>query len=133
MKYFSILLIVMASACGSSKNNSSSNPSNPAARKKNTIQIKVNEEKTIQFPSSKSSGPQMAFTLSDTSVANVSRKAMISTYDSTSLRPGDPILAVWVIKGLKPGTTRMKLAEGRTEKIGDANLRLKNFRIVVTE
>ena len=133
MKYLSIIIILVAAACGSSKKNISNNPTNPTVLRKNIIQLKINEEKTIQLPSWASSGPQMGFTLSDTSIAKVSRKEIVSTYDSTGLRPGDPVLANWVIKGLKRGTTRMKFAGGRPEKNNSANLRLKNFKIVVTD
>lgn len=93
----------------------------------------MNEEKTIQLPGWASSGPQIGFTLSDTSIAKVSRKEIVSTYDSTGLRPGDPVLANWVIKGLKRGTTRIKFAKGRTEKNEGTDLRLKNLKIVVTD
>ncbi len=122
------MIILIAAACGSSKKDSSNNPTD-----KNIIQLKINEEKTIELPSRASSGRQMVFTLSDTSVATVTRKEIVSTYDSTALRPGDPALAIWVIKGLKPGTTRIKFAGPRIEKKDAANLRLKNFKIVVTD
>jgi predicted secreted protein len=132
MKYLSIIIILIAAACGSS-NNISNDPTNPAVRRNNIIQVKINEEKTIQLPGWVSSGPQMGFTLSDTSIAKVSRKEIVSTYDSTGLRPGDPVLANWVIKGLKRGTTRIKFAQGRPDKNDGANLRLKNLQIVVTD
>ena len=128
MKYISIIVILIVAACGSSRQNTS-----PTGLRNNSIQLKVNEEKTIQLPGWVSSGPQMGFALSDTSIAIVSRKETISTYDSTDLRPGDPVLANWVIKGLKPGTTRMKFTGRRPEKNNNANLRLKNFKIVVTD
>jgi predicted secreted protein len=126
MKYLSIIIILIATACGSSK--TSNNPTD-----KNIIHLKMNEEKTIELPGRASSGHQMAFTLSDTSVAKVTRKEIVSTYDSTALRPGDPALTIWVIKGLKPGTTRMKFAGPRIEKRDAANLRFKNLKIVVTD
>jgi hypothetical protein len=75
----------------------------------------------------------MAFTIFDTSIAKVSRKEIVSTYDSTSLRTEDPVLAVWVIKGLNPGTTRMRFDGRRSEKKDAANLGLKNLKIVVTD
>ena len=116
MKYLSILIILIAAACGSSKKNSSSNSADSAVLRKNIIQLKVNEEKTIQLPGWASSGPQMGFALSDTSIATISRKETVSTYDSTGLRPGDPVLANWVIKGLKTGTTRVKFTGPRPKK-----------------
>ena len=96
------------------------------------MQLKVNEEKTIELPGRASTGRQMVFTLSDTSVAKVSRKEIVSTYDSTALRAGDPVLALWVIKGLRPGTTSMKYKGPRIRNNDAANLRLKNVKIVVT-
>lgn len=119
-------------ACGSTKYNTTNNPAETGLPK-NTIQLKVNEEKTIQLPTWASAGPQMGFTLSDTSIATVSRKEVVSTFDSTGLRPGDPVLANWVIKGLKRGTTNVKFSGRRPEKANSANLRLKNFKIVVTD
>lgn len=133
MKYLSIILIFGVAACGSSKKGISSNPTNSTGLEKNKIQLKINEEKTIQLPTWASSGTQMAFTLSDTSIATVSRKEMISTFDSTALRTGDPVLANWVIKGLKSGTTRVKFSGRRLAKNNGANLRSKNFKILVTE
>lgn len=118
MKYLSIIIILIAAACSSPKN---------------IIQLKINEEKTIELPGTASSGAQMVFTLSDTSVAKVSRKEIISTYDSTGLRPGDPVLAIWVIKGLKGGTTSIKFAGKGNQKNNGANVRLKNLKIVVTD
>src|SRR6478672_2880012 len=102
MKYLSIIIISIAAACGSS-NNTSNDPTNPAVGRNNIIQVKINEEKTIQLPGLVSSGPQMNFTLSDTSIAKVTRKEVVSTFDSTGLRPGDPVLANWTIKGLRRG------------------------------
>src|SRR4051812_35817822 len=128
MKYLSIIIILIATACGSSKKNISNN-----ATDENIIQLKINEEKTIELPGRSSSGRQIVFTSSDTSVAKVSRKEIVSTYDSTGLRPEDPVLAIWVIKGLKRGTTRMKYTGPRIEKNDAANLRLKNLKIVVTD
>jgi hypothetical protein len=133
MKYLSTIIILIAAACGSSKKNISNNPTDSAVLRKNIIQLKINEEKTIELPGRASSGRQMAFTLSDTTVAKVTRKEIVSTYDSTALRPGDPMLAIWVIKGLKPGTTRMKYSGPRIEKTAGANLPLKNLKIVVTD
>ena len=132
MKYLSVIIILIAAACGSS-NNTSNYPPNTGVPTNNIIQVKINEEKTIQLPGWSSSGPQMGFTLSDTSIAKVSRKEIVSTYDSTGLRPGDPVLANWVIKGLKRGTTKMEFAGHGTEKNNGANLRLKNLKIVVTD
>lgn len=132
MKYLSIIIFFVAVACSSSKKYTSNNPTDPTVPRK-IIQLKINEEKTIQLPGWASSGPQMAFTLSDTSIAKVSRKEIVSTYDSTALRPEDPMLANWVIKGLKPGITRVKFTGRRPEKNNSANLRLKNFKIVVTD
>ena len=120
--------MIIAAACGSSKKDTSNNPT-----EKNIIQLKTNEEKTIELPTRASSGRQMVFTLTDTSVAKVTRKEIVSTYDSTALRPGDPALAVWVIKGLKPGTTRIKFTGPRIKKKDAANLRLRNLKIVVTD
>lgn len=125
-------MIFVATACSSSKKNTSNNSTDPTALKK-TIQLKTNEEKTIQLPGWAASSPQMGFTLSDTSIAKVSRKEIVSTYDSTGLRPGDPVLSNWVIKGLKQGTTKVKFSGRRPEKNNSANLRLKNFKIVVTD
>jgi hypothetical protein len=134
MKYISIIIIILfAAACGGSRKTISANPTNSTGLRKNIIQLKINEEKTIQLPSWASSGPQIGFTLSDTSIATVSRKEIVSTYDSTSLRPGDPVLANWVIKGLKRGTTRVKFSGRQPEKNNSANLRLKDFKIVVTD
>lgn len=121
----------MAAGCGS-PNNVSNDPANEGVPGNNIIQVKVNEEKTIQLPASASSSTEMGFTLSDTSIAKVSRKEIVSTYDSTGLRPGDPVLANWVIKGLKPGTTRIKFARGGSVKNDGAKRRLKNLTIVVT-
>jgi predicted secreted protein len=126
-------MIFVAVACGSSKKSISNDATNATVQRKSIIQLKINEEKTIQLPSLSSDGPAAGFTLSDTSIAKVSRKETISTYDSTDLRTGDPVLANWVIKGLKSGTTRVKFAGRRPEKNNGANLRLKNFKIVVTE
>jgi hypothetical protein len=131
MKYLSVI-ILFAVACGSSKNNTSSNSTN-SGPSDNIIQLKVNEEKTIQLPTVASNGRQMEFTLSDSSVAKVSRKEVVSTYDSTGLRPGDPVLANWMIKGLKRGTTTLKFTGSGSEKNNSANLRLRNIRIDVSD
>lgn len=104
--------MLIAGACGRSKNNTTNNPS--------IITLKVNEEKTIQLPTMISDGRQMEFTLSDTSVAKVTRKEIISTYDSTGLRPEDPVLANWVIKGLKRGTTSLKFHGTESKKNNSA-------------
>jgi hypothetical protein len=133
MRSLSIIIILIAAACGSSKKNISNNPTDSTVLKKNIIQLKINEEKTIELPLRASSGRQMVFTISDTSVAKVSRREIVSTYDSTALRPGDPALAIWVIKGLKHGTTRMKYAGPRIGKSDGPGLRLKNLKIVVTD
>lgn len=122
--------MVIVAACGSTRQNTTNNP---IGVKNKSIQLKVNEEKTIQLPGWVSDGPQMGFTLSDTSIATVSRKETVSTYDSTSRRPGDPVLDNWVIKGLKRGTTKMKFTGHHSEKANNANLRLKNFEIAVTD
>ena len=125
-------MIFVATSCSNSKKNVSNNSTDPTALKK-IIQLKINEEKTIQLPSWASSSPQMGFILSDTSIATISRKETVSTYDTTGLRPGDPVLANWVIKGLKQGTTRVKFTGRRPEKNNGANIRLKNFKIIVTD
>jgi hypothetical protein len=132
MKYLSAILIFIAAACGSSKNNTSSSPTNPGPSD-NIIQLKVNEEKTIQLPTAASNARQIEFSLSDSSVAKVSRKEVVSTYDSTGLRPGDPVLANWVVKGLKRGTTTLKFTGSGSEKNNSANLRLKNITIEVAD
>lgn len=132
MKYLSVIIILVVAACSSSKKNNSNNSIEQTGLRK-VIQLKINEEKTIQLPSSASSSPQMGFILSDTSIATISRKETVSTYDTTGLRPGDPVLANWVIKGLKQGTTRVKFTGRRPEKNNGANIRLKNFKIVVTD
>jgi predicted secreted protein len=132
MKYLSIIIILIAVACGSS-NNISNNSTSPTVKRNNIIQVKINEEKTIQLPGWVSSGPQMNFTLSDTSIAKVSRKEVVSTFDSTALRPGDPVLANWTIKGLKSGTTRIKFTQGQRKKNEAAKRQLKNLTIVVTD
>jgi predicted secreted protein len=124
MKYLSIIIILIAVACGSS-NNISNNSTSPTVKRNNIIQVKINEEKTIQLPGWVSSGPQMNFTLSDTSIAKVSRKE--------ALRPGDPVLANWTIKGLKSGTTRIKFTQGQRKKNEAAKRQLKNLTIVVTD
>jgi hypothetical protein len=133
MKYLSIMITLIAASCGSSNNNISNNPTNSSVQRNNIIQVKVNEEKTIQLPGWVSSGPQMNFALSDTTIAKVSRKEVVSTFDSTGLRPGDPVLANWTIKGLRRGTTRIKFIDGQREKNDAANLRLKNLTIVVID
>lgn len=132
MKYASILIILIAAACGGSKTSTGSNAADPGWRN-NSIQLKVNEEKTIQLPTWASASAQMRFTLSDTSIATISRKEVVSTFDSTGLRPGDPVLANWVIRGLKRGTTNVKFDGRQPEKANSTNLRLKNFKIVVTD
>ena len=132
MKYLGLIIILVVAACGSSKKGISNNPTDSTSSRK-VIQLKINEEKTIQLPNWASNDPQMRFILSDTSIATISRKETVSTYDTTGLRPGDPVLANWVIKGLKQGTTRVKFTGRRPEKNNGANLRLKNFKIVVTD
>src|SRR5689334_15894607 len=126
MKHVCTLLILIVTACGSSKYSSSTTPPELGPGK-NTIQLKINEEKTIQVPTSASNSAQMGFTLSDASIATISRKEVVSTYDSSGLRPGDPVLVNWVIKGLKSGTTRAKFSGGRPPRDNSANIRLKNF------
>lgn len=129
MKYLSIILVLIAAACSSSSNNSI----NSIVSEKNILQLKINEEKTLQVPAGASKGLEMTFTLSDTSVAKVSRKQVVSTYDSATLRPGDPVLAIWVIKGLKRGTTGIKFSEPGGRKNEGATLSLKNYKIIVTD
>jgi predicted secreted protein len=132
MKYLSTIIILIAAACSPSNHNISNNPANPGVKNDNIIQVKINEEKTVQLPGWVSSGSQMELTLSDTSIATI-RKEIVSTYDSTGLRPGDPVLANWMIKGLKRGTTRIKFAKGSPGKNDGANLRLKNLKIEVAD
>ena len=133
MKYLSTIIILIAAACSPSNHNISNNPANPAVKNDDIIQVKINEEKTVQLPGWVSSGSQMELTLFDTSIATIIRKEIVSTYHSTGLRPGDPVLANWMIKGLKRGTTRIKFAKGSLDKNDGANLRLKNLKIEVTD
>ena len=100
----------------------------------NKIAIGVNQEKNIQIPSRGSSGLKMVFTITDSTVASVTRKEIKpSDIDSLNLRPGDPVPAIWIIKGLKTGTTKIHFAELRPGMNDGPGIPLKDFDVTVTD
>jgi predicted secreted protein len=100
----------------------------------NQMQIKVNEERTIQLPSRASSGLRIVFTVSDSSVASITKKDLQrSDMDSLNIRPGDPLPAIFIIKGLKKGSTVIHFAERRPGVNDGPDISLKDFDLKVDD
>lgn len=98
----------------------------------NQIEIAVNSEKTIQLASRGSSGLRIVFTVSDSSVVSVTQKDLQSSdVDSLRLRPGDPIPAIFIIKGIKRGNTSIHFAERKPGINDGADIPLKDFEVKV--
>jgi hypothetical protein len=100
----------------------------------NKIELKVNGETTIQLPNRGSSGLRIVFTVSDSSVASVTRKELKSTdVDQMDIKPGDAVPAIFIIKGLKAGTTTIHFAERKPGVDAGSDIPLKDFEVQVRE
>ena len=100
----------------------------------NKIELRVNGETTIQLPSRGSSGLRIVFTVSDSSVASVSRKELQSSdVDQLNIKPGDKVPAFFIIKGLKSGTATIHFAERKPGENAGSDIPLKDFEVQVKE
>ena len=100
----------------------------------NKIELGVNDQTTIQLPSRGSSGLRIVFTISDPSVVSVTRKELQSAeVDSLHLRPGDPVPAIFIIKGLKNGATTIHFSERKPGMNDGADIALKEYEVKVKE
>jgi hypothetical protein len=100
----------------------------------NKIELRVNEEKTIQLPSRGSSGLRIIFTVSDSSVASVSRKELQSSdIDQLDIKPGDKVPAFFIIKGIKSGTASLHFSERKPGADAGPDIPLKDFEVQVNE
>ena len=100
----------------------------------NIIELKVNEDTTIRLPNRGASGLRMVFTLSDSSVASVTRKELKSSdVEHLDIKPGDAVPAIFVIQGLKAGTTTIHFAERKPGVDAGSDIPLKDFEVHVKE
>jgi hypothetical protein len=100
----------------------------------NKIELKVGDETTIRLPNRGSSGLRIVFTVSDSSVASVTRKELQSSdVDQLDIKPGDAVPAIFTIKGLKSGTTTIRFSEKKPGVNAGSDIPLKDFEVQVKE
>jgi len=82
------------------------------------------------IPNRGTSGLQLVFDLSDSSVASVDRKELPPDI-TKHLKPGDPLPAYYVVKGNNIGESKLIFSERRVGMPDSPNLPLKSYLIIV--
>ncbi|MBD0258269.1 MAG: hypothetical protein ICV83_21355 [Cytophagales bacterium] len=125
-----VLVAALLAACTPRK--STTLHSSPDRMETIRLQMSAQAEQVVRLPSRGSSGLQLLCTVDDPTLVQVTPQAIgPEERRALHLRPGDPVPALFLVRGQRPGTTTIHFVERPVGRQNVPDLPLKDYRVQV--